>query len=69
MKRKVRAVEYECDCCGHVTIMTDDEPPNGITGTALEVTNIGGNSAEWYACKRGCIAGAIVNALQRRGEE
>ena len=57
---------HECDACGSHRIQVEgDGPPNGFHGTVLEVSDTGGMSAKWYACKEGCIRKAVTNALMR----
>lgn len=60
---------YECDGCGAIkTILKDAEAPLGYNGNVNEVSDWGGSSAEWYACKKICITKAVVNSLARERE-
>lgn len=66
MRMEIEAEEYTCDGCGKVAIVPKDaEPPLGLGGNVYEVHNAGGDSAEWWACSRKCVAKAIANALNR----
>jgi len=54
---------YECDGCGKAQYGEITDDVNGLVGTVAEHTDSGGMVAEWFACKRRCIAAAIDNAL------
>jgi hypothetical protein len=61
---------YTCDECGEQSIVIGDprkdanaEPPPGIGGSVIEITGHGGVNADWWACKREHVMGAINTAL------
>jgi hypothetical protein len=64
MKRKVQLWEYMCDACSSVVLAAPNELPQGIVGTVSEQTDSGGAvNAEFFACKRSCVAAAIDTVL------
>lgn len=65
MKRKVQAIEYECDACGKVLLVVGE--PEGLTGVVVETTRAGGSgTVEWFACERKCVGKAVETALDKK---
>lgn len=66
-KRDVKAIEFTCDDCGRSHLQKkahDGDLIYGYRGHVSEVTERGGNGAEWFCCLE-CDPGvAIRNALR-----
>lgn len=66
MKRVTQAIEWTCDGCGSTEITIDDEPALGLYGEVIETTKTyGGVGGEWFACKRSCVAKAVIAVIER----
>jgi hypothetical protein len=66
MKVEVTAIEATCDNppCGSIQTAVDPADIGGYSGSVLYTSSAGGWGAEWFACKPGCIRGAVMHSLK-----
>lgn len=72
MKKKLEVYQYSCDACNkEVLVPTDDGVVDvyGYHGHVMHVHYSGGDTADWFACSKKCIAKAIINSLERDDRE
>jgi len=65
MKTEIKVDQYTCDnpACGRVVLHDpeyDEAVPWGYHGTASLINERGGIGGEWFACKKGCVRGAVL---------
>ena len=55
-----------CDGCGKRIVNVDNgDPVLGYHGAVMHHYAMGGNGAEWFACRDRCIKNAVVNSLRK----
>jgi len=66
---KVELSVTTCDGCGKRIVqdpdLDDHDPVLGYHGHVFHHYKMGGNSAEWFACRDRCVKNAVVNSLQK----